>query len=264
MTLEPTPWHPFLSAPTFAFTADQEWAPEWAIEHFLAWSSAQNLPVHVFRTHPSRSLDTAVAARAVRQGWHPNFTAGSSHGDSAEAVIRYCAEHFPGCSTVRSHRMFEENYTWIRLAEAGVRCDSQGVPLLQSYILPALHWTGIVRLPIYFEDDLILRRTGARHAVEATLRTLFSPGLKIFNVHPLFIAANIPDITWYEDRRAELFGGHSEGPVHNGYGVRTVVEEILAAIGATGGHFVDFEDIHLRAAALFAQDPGASAGLKPL
>src|SRR5271156_5608910 len=71
---------PFLEKPMFAFTADQDWAPEWAAEIFLEELRRFRIPLHIFRTNPSAAFDRAVRDGEAEQGWHPNFLPGSSHG----------------------------------------------------------------------------------------------------------------------------------------------------------------------------------------
>ena len=53
MTSFSASWASFLEGPLFAFTADQDWAPEWAIEMFLDELRRFRIPLHVFRTNPS-------------------------------------------------------------------------------------------------------------------------------------------------------------------------------------------------------------------
>ena len=137
----------------FVLTSDQDWAPEWAIERFVSEVRGYHLPLHIFRTNPSSTLDAVAKEGWIEQGWHPNLP-GSSHGDTIAAVISYCRKHFPGATTVRTHCFAEDTHQWTALAKAGIVADSQVVTFFQGHLLPLVHWTGILRFPVYFEDDV--------------------------------------------------------------------------------------------------------------
>ena len=140
-----------LTEPVFLMTSDQDWAPNWAIESLL--SATEGIPLHFFRTNPCTILDDAFSSGKITQGWHPNLLPNSSHGSSQEEVINYMKDNFPLCNTVRSHA-FNTNTHFDRLLfEAGIRVDSQQATLWQSNLSPILDISGIIRLPVYFEDD---------------------------------------------------------------------------------------------------------------
>src|SRR6266700_6816063 len=103
-------WGRVASEPVFVLTADQDWAPEWAIETFLQRLGKWQQPVHVFRTSPSRLLDEAVRDRVIEQGWHPNFMPGSTHGATIDEVVRSCERLVPGARTARAHCFAEDSF----------------------------------------------------------------------------------------------------------------------------------------------------------
>ena len=176
-------WSPFLDEPVFALTADQDWAPEWAAESFLHELRTFGVPLHLFRTNPSHAFDSAVRSGEIEQGWHPNFLEGSSHGASIPDVVSYCSRNFPGATTVRSHCFAEDTFSWRALRSAGIVADSQLGTLFQGYLLPVVHWTRIIRLPVYFEDDTFFDLEESLN-LDNIAPTLFTPGLKILNFHP--------------------------------------------------------------------------------
>src|SRR5580704_12513992 len=112
MTPSAKNWARFREKPIFVFTADQDWAPEWAVEIFLAELRRFKIPLHIFRTNPSPVLDEAAESGELDQGWHPNFLPGSSHGSSVAEVVRYFERTFPGAVTARSHCFAEDTSSW--------------------------------------------------------------------------------------------------------------------------------------------------------
>jgi polysaccharide deactylase WbmS-like protein len=243
MTHLPASWAPFLEKPLFAFTADQDWAPEWAAEVFLEELRRFRIPLHIFRTNPSPAFDNAVKAGEVEQGWHPNFLPGSSHGTSIPEVIRYCQRNFPGASTVRSHCFAEDTFSWRGLRSAGIVADSQLGTLFQGHLLPIVHWTGIIRFPIYFEDDIFFDIQESGLSLEAIMPTLFTPGLKILNFHPTFVGCNTPSRAYHERRKARIFAPDSTGAELSwgGRGTLVVLRELVARILSGGYHFQRFQ-----------------------
>jgi hypothetical protein len=234
-----------IDQPLFVLTSDQDWAPEWACEQFLMRVKVHNIPLHVFRTSPSPALDAAAAAGEITQGWHPNFLPGSSHGEHITQVVDYCQTNFPGVRTVRSHCYAEDSFRWQALADAGIVADSQIVTLFQSYIAPLVHWTGILRFPVFFEDDTFFEWLPNDLPIERIEPTLFSPGLKILNFHATFVACNTPSRSHYDATRGNIFHTPSPRPgvVFQSRGTVNVMEEIFDRVQHAGYTFVSFEDV---------------------
>lgn len=223
--------------PAFILTSDQDWTPAWAAEVLLQEAASFGVPLHVFRTNPCPVLDRAAREGTITQGWHPNFMPGSSHGSSIEDVIRYCQNHFPGARSARAHCFFETTQTCHALAKAGITVDSQCLTRYQENLLPLRHWTGISRLPVFFEDDVFFGydQPGTLDLSEVE-QTLFSPGLKILNFHATFVACNIPSLAFYEERKTEIFKTNSPDPryIYDARGTKNVFRELASLILSSG------------------------------
>jgi len=254
-------WAGLCDAPVYALTSDQDWAPEWALERLLEHAQAAGTPLHVFRTNPSPVLDAAAAAEEITQGWHPNFLPGSTHGATTEEVLAACRALVPQARTARSHCFREDTLTLRALAAAGIAVDSQPASMFQPGLVPLLHESGILRLPVFFEDDLFFRWLTPDLDLAPVLATLGSPGLKILNVHATFFACNVPSDAFYEQVRGRVFGSQAaaEGVVHSGRGTADALRELTAAVHAAGASFTSFEqlvsDVLARVAAQRAELP---------
>ncbi|MFZ0805884.1 MAG: hypothetical protein WAN03_06860, partial [Candidatus Sulfotelmatobacter sp.] len=167
-------WGRVASEPVFVLTGDQDWAPEWAIATYLEKIRQWGQLAHVFRTSPSALLDSALHAGVIDQGWHPNFMPGSTHGSTVDEVVQYCQRNFPGARTARCHCFAEDSYRTRALARAGIVADSQNPTPCQGYLLPMVHFTGILRLPVYLEDDVAFSADPAL-SVDVFRKSLFTP-----------------------------------------------------------------------------------------
>ncbi len=229
-------WGRVASEPVFVLTADQDWAPEWAIAAFLKRVGKWGQPLHIFRTSPSALLDEAVKNGAVEQGWHPNFMPGSSHGATVDEVVQHCQRLFPGARTTRAHCFAEDSLRMRALARAGIVADSHNPTPCQGYLLPMIHVSGILRLPVYFEDDCAFDAQDSSFRVNVFRKSLFTPGLKILNFHPTFVGCNTPSLAHYNSVRDKVFGTSEpgEGVVWEGHGTANMLDELLGEILSAG------------------------------
>lgn len=232
-------WGRVATEPVFVFTSDQDWAPEWAIEIFLERVSKWGQPVHIFRTSPSTLLDDAVRQGTIDQGWHPNFMPGSSHGATVDEVVQYCQRTFPGARTARAHCFAEDTYRMRALAKAGIVADSQNLTACQGYVLPMIHGSGILRLPVYFEDDCAFDAVDSSFTIDVFRKTLFTPGLKILNFHPTFVGCNTPSFAHYSSVRAKVFKTTqpADGVRWDGRGTANMLDELMTEILGAGHEF---------------------------
>jgi hypothetical protein len=237
-------WGQRFTEPVFALTADQDWAPEWAMERFLNFVAEVDVPLHVFVTNRSAALERSQN-KGVTLGAHPNFLPGSSHGSTAEEVITTCRTLVPDAHTFRCHAYAEDAFTLALLIEAGFETDSNLCLFLQSQIVPLIHATGILRLPVFLDDDSFLLWAGDWGMdLEPMKAALASPGLKILNFHPTLFAINCPSAEHYRVRRGMVYDPGAEPiPPYQGRGAGNVLEELIEWIRASGRRLSSFQDI---------------------
>jgi hypothetical protein len=225
------PWGDFHTRRWFCLTADQDWAPEWAMEFFMAWVRGLEIPLHVFTTNESRALAESAGRDGTTVGWHPNFGTPSSHGATPRDVVSHMQGLAPKARTFRTHGFAESYQALAALAEAGHRVESQFPTRFSAGITPLLHATGLVRLPVWFEDDIWMREpVDADRRIEASID---SPGLKILNLHPIHIALNSPNYAYYNAHRDEIYteGTSVDDLAYTGRGARTIAEQIISVAG---------------------------------
>ncbi|HEY7625142.1 MAG TPA: hypothetical protein VIA63_08975 [Candidatus Limnocylindria bacterium] len=236
--------------PVFCFTTDIEWSPEWAIEQTFALADRHAVPLTPFLTHGSAFMTRRLSDQRHRRnaGIHPNFLPGSTHGSTADAVIAATTALLPGVRASRSHCFYDDTRTLRKLESKGIRYDSNALAFLQPRLVPTRTATRVLRFPVFWEDD-VHSGYGLEWTVDALRDALESPGLKIFNVHPLRVATNTPDEPFYEsrrylfdappDRRAEI--------AHDGPGTRTLLDELMTYATSGGRKAVALDSLHDRA-----------------
>ena len=236
-------WGELFDRPLFVFTADQDWAPEWAIEALLDATVLQDVPLHLFLTNPSPAVQAAAADSRLTLGIHPNFLPGSTHGATPEAVIASCMALAPGADTFRCHSFFEYTRVLGMLFASGFRADSNLGLFGQPALVPLVHCTGLLRFPVFFEDDVFLNLADGGLSLAPLAAGARAPGLKIINVHPSLIGLNAPSQAYYDGMRARLFGDPgARADAHAGRGARGVLGELIELARASG-EIMSFPDL---------------------
>jgi hypothetical protein len=183
----------------FHLTFDQDWAPAWATLELAQRLGDAGLTGTLFATHDCPSL--ARAGEILELGWHPNFLHGSSHGQGIDDVLDTMERLVPGAVGVRAHCLVRGTPFLVAYEKRGLRYDASdlhdGVPGLQ----PFQSWTGVTRVPIWLEDDVLLER-GMPCTLDAL--DLTSPGLKVVNMHPVLIALNCAALDRYSELKRSL------------------------------------------------------------
>jgi hypothetical protein len=155
-----------------------------------------------------------------------------------DAVIEECLRVVPGATTVRSHSFYEHSHILLALRSRGICADSNLVAFLQPDLPPILHGLGLLRFPIFFEDDVFLRWATPSLDLTPTFEVLFTPGLKILNFHPTLLKMNAPSLEYYEELQAlPARGSFAER------GTATVLRDLLTRIRESGHSFVAFPDL---------------------
>lgn len=232
----------------FALTADLDWASEDCIESFLQIAGRFSIVPTVFVTHESEILNRAHAAGRVELGIHPNFLPDSDHGADVASVIDFVLRLAPDATAVRAHRYIGSPEISARLAVRGLSIDSNQCRHLATGIVPERLSSGMLRLPVFFEDD-IHWTLGHDWAFANHSEAFFAPGLKVLNFHPFFVALNVPDAAFYQSHKQHirtLTKRQAARMAHRGEGSRSFLLELIAAVRAAGSGFVTLGQLAAR------------------
>lgn len=178
------------SEPVFCFTADIDWASEPVLKIFYEHLTSYGIQPHTFVTHKSKIVESLLSKKQIEAGIHPNFLAGSSHGNSFKEVIENCLKIIPASSIYRSHRAFSVTDTSHLLKnEYGHVASSNVITIMQKNLKPILHESGLIEFPVFFEDG-----THLYNELDLSLNfykeNFLSPGIKLINMHPMNFVIN--------------------------------------------------------------------------
>jgi hypothetical protein len=214
--------------PAFCFTSDSDWAPESMIEECVAVFRSAGVRFTPFVTHRSEAMRRTFRGCEHDVGLHPNFNPGSTHGDTIGGVVDHVVALWPEACAFRSHGYHDSSLISHTLYERGLRYDSNLCLHLQSNLVPLRHWTGLTRFPVFLDDSVVAFR-GEGWQLDSFVDKLRTPGLKIFNFHPVHVCLNTPVYSYYEERRSRVSDDWN-GLVSGGPGVRTLLEQLLGFV----------------------------------
>jgi hypothetical protein len=235
-------------APIFCFTTDVEWAPEWAIADLFGFFRECRIPLSPFLTHASPIVRELYAPPEMRRrlGLHPNFLPGSSHGKTRDEVIDAVFALWPDAVGFRSHCFYEDSPTVLALRQRGMLYDSNLCLFLQPACVPLLHHAGLVRFPVFWEDDVHFGHQ-LPFQFAPFERHFEKPGLKVINLHPLLFALNVPTAEYYAAHK-QLNGNPDPEAGRRarfaGAGARTFVEELVNHVQARNAAALYLDDLY--------------------
>jgi SAM-dependent methyltransferase len=235
-----------INSPIFVLTSDIDWASEDSIDDLVGILDRFSVKPVIMATHESAVIAGRAEAGQIELGLHPNFLPNSTHGTNVTEVIDHMFRLFPNATTFRSHSFVDSTAISREMTRRGIRYDSNLCLYMQSNLVPLQHESGMIRFPIFWEDDVHRYRGGSWH-IQDVLEHFLTPGLKVLNVHPIWISMNIPDDEFYQAHRKavrSLTRPEFERLRHRGAGARTFLIDLLTAITRMGHRFHTLADVY--------------------
>jgi len=230
----------------FCFTSDVDWAPELVIAKHLKIFDELKIPLTLFVTHSSKVIKKAYQDKKLYVGLHPNFLSGSSHGKNLQEQIETVQKIWPEARSFRSHCYFDHFYLTEEFIKRKFKYDSNLCLFLQPYISPLKHQSGLVRFPVFWEDDIHLINHLAPN-ITSIKKNLALPGLKIFNFHPLMLVLNVPSLAYYQKRKF-LYQNQDlaalEKEKYPGRGLWTFFDELVEYLSAKKAKIGYLDDLY--------------------
>jgi len=211
---------------TVCITLDVDWAADEVLQAALDLITDLGIPATVFCTHPTPVLQGLDPDR-FELAWHPNYLADR---DEAE-VIDELAGWFPGVAGVRSHALYFHSRLAPLYLQRGIEYVAHDLRFGLPHLAPATHWSGLVDVPGFWEDDVHALYFDGDFA--PGLVDLDRPGLKVFDAHPIHLWLNTDRMARYEAARADMEARRDlTSHVNPGRGARTfliqAVERMVA------------------------------------
>ena len=190
--------------PVFCFSSDIDWASEDVMEEYFNIINPLEIKPMLFVTHESALIESNFQAGTIDRGIHPNFLNGSSHGDTfkeiAETVIKFAPESYG----FRCHRYFDvTDITHLLANEFNYKYVSNMGTILQTNIRPILHESGLINIPIFYEDGTHLYNK-LNLDLNKYLDNFTAPGIKIISFHPMNFVFNSPTLTYMRQIKDSL------------------------------------------------------------
>jgi hypothetical protein len=187
-------------------TVDVDWAPDWACADLAETLAAAGVRSTWFVTHASPWLSDARSESTMELGIHPNFHAGSSHGNTPAEVLATCMDLVPGAQVMRTHCLLQST----PLLQAVV--DTTPVQLDSSIYIDGLVGVrpsrldlvggSLTRLPFVWEDDIEFARSSPRFdGAEFLASRHGADEITVVNLHPIHVALNARDASGYLELR---------------------------------------------------------------
>jgi len=224
---------------SIVLTFDVDWAPDFMID----WIARELIELEVkstwLVTHASPAIDRLRERPDLFElGIHPNFLAGSSHGNSVATVLQTCMSIVPEATTMRSHALMQSSPILSYVIEATpIRCDSSimlpRVRGLAPFDFP--HEDGpLVRVPYFWEDDVEMMRVQPQWSLDENI-----PGLCVYDFHPVYVFLNSSDTGPYRElkrlgRVTDVPEDRASDLVQTGPGAGTLFLEIAEHLAVNG------------------------------
>lgn len=217
-------------------TFDIDWAHDVALHDTIDLVEEAGVAATWYATHETPVLERLRSSQNFELGIHPNFNflleGDARNGRNAAEVVERVLTIVPEAKSVRSHSMTQSSGLLAVFERSGLTHDvNQFVPAHSGIRLsPWLLWSGLCRVPYYWEDDV-----ACMYALQNNMNELASrQGLKVFDFHPIHVFLNTENLDRYESTRhlhhnpAELIKHRYEG-----VGTRTRLIELLQFTGSS-------------------------------
>lgn len=183
-----------------AVTLDQDWCHESLVNYCLKFFNAREIPITFFVTNFDQKW---VDTNNIEWGVHPNFSHGSSHGDSYQEVISRASISIPGAVSWRAHSLLSSSkITDLVNATTNWRIENNFyLPEVRTLPNEKFPGTEIIRVPVNWEDDLDLRRD--RTALDLLVNDSSEESFTVFNFHPIHIFLNSFSMHLYDNLKQQ-------------------------------------------------------------
>ena len=215
-------------------TFDTDWADDAVIRDTIDLLDARGVAATVFVTNTSPYLAELANHPRIEVGIHPNFNAlleSGSHELDAAAVLARLHDAFPRAVSVRSHSLFQSSSLQHLFAGRGLVYEANHfIPAWSGMVCrPYREITGMVRVPYFWEDDVhvmaLPRGLAAGWDVDGMIAT---PGLKVFDFHPIHVFLNTEHMDRYAASREHLRdAGKLAGHRCPEYGTRSFLTDLV-------------------------------------
>lgn len=213
-------------------TLDMDWCEDEIIEDTINLLGATKATWFV--THSSGLLPKMAANKSFELGIHPNFNPSiMGQNDVVESgveILESLLKILPGAKSVRGHSITSNSWLSGKYWEYGLTHESNTYIPFHSGIklAPFQHWTGLISVPYFWEDDLDCNKITEYFAHSS----VFAKHLQIYDFHPIHIFLNTECLHRYERTRPlHRHPSRLKRYRYKGYGTRNFFLDLLSSAG---------------------------------
>jgi len=146
------------------------------------------IPVTYFSTGEYKSLEELARNEPALVGPHPNLSGKHHKSCDFENQLLEHRNRYPQATGYRCHGHMDSAWIQMKMAEMGYIWESNMCCHLEPGLKPIKMFSGLTRFPVWLEDDVWVSR---EVDVENVLNALETPGMKVFNFHPVHLCENV-------------------------------------------------------------------------
>lgn len=192
----------------YAITLDVEWTPDFIIKQVADILIENHTKATWFMTHDCEGTKYLLDHPDLFEvGLHPNFLEGSTHGSNTKEVMNGLQKIVPDAVSVRTHALVQSTLLLSQFCgEFGLQNDvslfiprASGLEPHRLFFEEGLYLT---RLPYFWSDYFNYLQPTPSSSLEDEFH--HTPGLKIYNFHPIHIALNTCDLANYRKLKSNV------------------------------------------------------------
>lgn len=221
-----------------AITIDIEWAPDALIENCLDMLNESKIKATFFATH-DHETDLSRHEIAI----HPNMLL-----NTWKEEVKKLIKSYPDAKGARFHSLWISAKIYEYLGDCGIEYSSNYYMYNQANICPFMSFNYIVEIPIFFMDNLHIifhENSAKRDLFSISKLNLKSPGIKVFDFHPIHLYLNTENLGRYE--KAKKYYHNPKKLIdfkNNGIGTKNLFIELLEYIKQNKIKTYTLEQIH--------------------
>lgn len=209
--------------PKVYITLDTDWCPEEILHYALDLLREHNLRCTIFATGRYAALDNCDPA-SVEIGLHPNFNkVPPSH---YQAQLRELIALYPQAQGVSSHAMLCSTPLLELFKRCDLKYDRNLLLYKQPHTAPFAHYNGLLRVPIFWEDDIWFTVEPGLAFSSNLLTNLVSRC--VFNFHPIHLYMNTASTEHYASFKPHYHEPHKLSELrHHSYGAYSFFMDLI-------------------------------------
>ncbi|NUO81979.1 hypothetical protein HUU05_18045 [candidate division KSB1 bacterium] len=209
-------------------TMDTDWCPEEVLQFALALLQKHALPCTIFATGRYAALENRDPTR-IEIGLHPNFN--EAKLAQYESKLNELLALYPHALGVASHAMMSSTPLLELFKRAGLQYDRNLLFYKQTQARAFYHYNGLLRLPIFWEDDIwFSHEPEVPFAAAPLLEERFH---YLYNFHPVHLYLNTASAAHYASCKPYYRDPAKLREVrHAGYGVHSYFMDLIEFIAA--------------------------------